>query len=52
MWSHAVLGFIKSQTKENKITDKLARRYSILGYGAVIKLVVKAMRILAESETL
>ena len=52
MWSHAALGFIRSQTSDNKIGEKLTKRYQILGYGAIVKLVIKALNILGESETL
>ena len=51
-WSHAVLGFIKSQVAATNLTEALRLRYRVLGFGALVKLIVRAMRILGQSETL
>ena len=51
-WSHAVLGFVKSQVATANLTEALRLRYRVLGLGALVKLIVKAMRILGQSEAL
>ena len=55
MWSHAILGFMRSQTFDGSLkvcSEKLAKRYQVLGFGAIVKLVVKALRILGSSKVL
>jgi len=51
-WAHAILHLIKSQTGDNKIATTLALRYKILGFGTIVKLLVRALEIVAQSEVL
>lgn len=51
-WAHAVSRFVKSQVSEEKIPESLRLRYRILGFGALVKLIIRAMRILGQSQTL
>lgn len=54
-WSHAVLSFtrslVASEGKKN-VADQLATRYKFLGFGALTKLIINAVRILGQSEVL
>jgi len=45
LWCHSVLSFIKSQ-ETAKVSDELRLRYRVLGYGALVKLIIRAMQIL------
>ena len=45
MWSHAVLSFIRSQ-EIARVSDELRLRYRVLGYGTLVKLIIRAMQIL------
>ena len=52
-WSRAVQALIKSHLgDEVKLSSELKTRYKFLAFGALVKLIIKALRLLGQSETL
>jgi len=49
LWVHAILAFVQTQTQENKISEEMILRYRVLGFGAIVKLVVRALKIVGKS---
>ena len=45
-WAHAVTRFVKSQVTEEKVPEELRLRYRILGFGSIVKLIIRGMHIL------